>query len=184
MTMTMNNPPPKKKKGRPSLLDLQKRFLQQQQNPHFLNPTSAASARVPATRRANPNPSDDDDDERAKKKHKLLLGINHNNSRKPTLQPFNSAAAGSDSNADDDDPDKISAARRRSNLTKIDPLMEAGSLASGWFNPQPLCFRSQEQMISQDLPHSPHEAFLPEPYEKNVIFIIFLTIKFNFQNYG
>ncbi|KAL6176184.1 hypothetical protein ACLB2K_052819 [Fragaria x ananassa] len=127
MTMTMNNPPPKKKKGRPSLLDLQKRFLQQQQNPHFLNPTSAASARVPATRRANPNPSDDDDDERAKKKHKLLLGINHNNSRKPTLPPFNSAAAGSDSNADDNDPDKISAARRRSNLTSQSVLKATDS---------------------------------------------------------
>ncbi|XP_062028553.1 uncharacterized protein LOC133744464 isoform X1 [Rosa rugosa] len=112
MTIMNNQAPPKKKKGRPSLLDLQKRFLQQQQNPHFLNPSAAAR---PATRRStNPNapppPSDDDDDddERAKKKHKLLLGINHqHHNRKPTLSPFNSGPYGSDSNADDDDPDKI-----------------------------------------------------------------------------
>ncbi|KDP36784.1 hypothetical protein JCGZ_08075 [Jatropha curcas] len=87
----------KKKKGRPSLLDLQKRSLkqqqrqqqqQQQQNPNFKNPNSLNASYLTSHRRStrrNPNldskewvsgGTDDDDDERKEKKHKLLLGLN------------------------------------------------------------------------------------------------------------
>ncbi|QCE16764.1 uncharacterized protein LOC114164185 [Vigna unguiculata] len=86
----------KKKKGRPSLLDLQKRSLkkEQQQNHHHNhrqnNPNSTNShsknTNVAATH-------DDDDDERKEKKHKLLVGLN-SHLQHPTLfpnsQPVNS----------------------------------------------------------------------------------------------
>ncbi|XP_038900278.1 uncharacterized protein LOC120087359 [Benincasa hispida] len=86
----------KKKKGRPSLLDLQKRFLKQQKlqeqhqqplnafdfasNPS--NPSSCrnrnvqpATDRVPSAAAASSAAADDDDDERIEKKHKPLLGL-------------------------------------------------------------------------------------------------------------
>uniref|UniRef100_A0A2P2IRZ2 Uncharacterized protein MANES_05G123900 n=2 Tax=Rhizophora mucronata TaxID=61149 RepID=A0A2P2IRZ2_RHIMU len=84
----------KKKKGRPSLLDLQKRSLKQQQQqqpkqiPNFRNPNSlhTSATRSRRTRSPNSNPGapewigcegdDDEDDERKDKKHKLLLGLN------------------------------------------------------------------------------------------------------------
>ncbi|XP_021827546.1 uncharacterized protein LOC110768167 [Prunus avium] len=117
---TMNQQPIKKKKGRPSLLDLQKRALlqQQQQNPDFLNRHRRQSTR----RNPTPPPSDslagddDDDDERAKKKHKPLLGFSPNSA--PTLLPSNSGSFGSDSNADGEDPQaalKISTVHHGSN---------------------------------------------------------------------
>ncbi|ONI05503.1 hypothetical protein PRUPE_5G010200 [Prunus persica] len=115
---TMNQQPIKKKKGRPSLLDLQKRaLLQQQQNPDFLNRHRRQSTR----RNPTPPPSDslagdDDDDERAKKKHKPLLGFSPNSA--PTLLPSNSGSFGSDSNADGEDPQaalKISTVHHGSN---------------------------------------------------------------------
>ncbi|BFG30605.1 hypothetical protein CerSpe_168790 [Prunus speciosa] len=116
---TMNQQPIKKKKGRPSLLDLQKRALlqQQQQNPDFLNRHRRQSTR----RNPTPPPSDslagdDDDDERAKKKHKPLLGFSPNSA--PTLLPSNSGSFGSDSNADGEDPQaalKISTIHQGSN---------------------------------------------------------------------
>ncbi|XP_061372797.1 uncharacterized protein LOC133315232 [Gastrolobium bilobum] len=78
----------KKKKGRPSLLDLQKRSLkkqqqhhqqqQQQQNPNLINSYPHAV------------PQDDDEDERKEKKHKLLVGLNSHLRHHPTLSPFNS----------------------------------------------------------------------------------------------
>ncbi|TKY75332.1 Bromodomain and PHD finger-containing protein 3 [Spatholobus suberectus] len=90
----------RKKKGRPSLLDLQKRSLkkEQQKQQQQQNPNSHSN---------NVVPHDDDDDERKEKKHKLLVGLN-SHLRHPTLlpnsQPFNS------------DPE--AAVKRR----KIDPL--------------------------------------------------------------
>ncbi|KAJ9186334.1 hypothetical protein P3X46_001917 [Hevea brasiliensis] len=82
----------KKKKGRPSLLDLQKRSLkqqQQQQNPNFKNPNSLIASNTTSHRRStrrrpnldepdwiNGDEDDDDEDERKEKKHKLLLGLN------------------------------------------------------------------------------------------------------------
>ncbi|KAK7351811.1 hypothetical protein VNO77_11522 [Canavalia gladiata] len=83
----------RKKKGRPSLLDLQKRSLkkQQRQNPNLTNSHSNV---------------DDDDDERKEKKHKLLVGLNSHLNH-PTLLPFNSSP----------DADPEAALKRR----KIDP---------------------------------------------------------------
>ncbi|KAM1500470.1 hypothetical protein PS1_023432 [Malus domestica] len=118
---TMNNPPTKKKKGRPSLLDLQKRaLLQQQQQDQCPNPRRLSTRRNPTPLDSSP-PSNsladaDDDDERAKKKHKPLLGFNPNST--PTLSPFNSGAYGSDSNAGGEDPEaalKISTVHHGSN---------------------------------------------------------------------
>ncbi|XP_050212848.1 uncharacterized protein LOC126664488 [Mercurialis annua] len=73
----------RKKKGRPSLLDLQKRSLklqqQQQQIPDFKNPNSLNVSSTVRSNRRIPNSLNDfdDDDERAQKKHKLLLGLNN-----------------------------------------------------------------------------------------------------------
>ncbi|CAF2256713.1 transcription factor GTE4 [Brassica napus] len=99
----------KKKKGRPSLLDLQKRAIKQQQlqqqqhhrNNHddhrsgSKNPNSPNSGT--RSKRRNPNPngvsssdsplSEEDDDERREKKHKLLYGLNsHSNPHSPNPQ--------------------------------------------------------------------------------------------------
>ncbi|KAL0651705.1 hypothetical protein Bca4012_094396 [Brassica carinata] len=97
----------KKKKGRPSLLDLQKRAIkQQQQQQHHRNnhddhrsgsknPNSPNSGT--RSKRRNPNPngvsssdsplSEEDDDERREKKHKLLYGLNsHSNRHSPNPQ--------------------------------------------------------------------------------------------------
>ncbi|CAH8357377.1 unnamed protein product [Eruca vesicaria subsp. sativa] len=107
----------KKKKGRPSLLDLQKRAikqqqLQQQQHHHknndndvrsgSKNPNSPNSGT--RSKRRNPNPngvsssdsplSDEDDDERREKKHKLLYGLNSHSIRHSP----NSQSRGSDPN--------------------------------------------------------------------------------------
>lgn len=94
----------KKKKGRPSLLDLQKRSLkqqQQQQNPNFENPNSLIASHRRSTRRnptlnepdwINGDDDDDDDDERKQKKHKLLLGLNsQQNTNSNHHYPFSSA---------------------------------------------------------------------------------------------
>ncbi|KAF3446905.1 hypothetical protein FNV43_RR12085 [Rhamnella rubrinervis] len=112
----------KKKKGRPSLLDLQMRSLKEQQlqrrtNPNSLNLTSNLGSRS-ARRKPNLDAASpaqdwiagDDDDERKEKKHKLLLGFNSNpNSHYPTLPlnslSFNTVPNGSDSNANGEDPE-------------------------------------------------------------------------------
>lgn len=95
----------RKKKGRPSLLDLQKRSLkkQQQQHQNHSNSTNSHSN--------NKNNvvahHDDDEDERKEKKHKLLVGLNshlHHPTLFPNSPPFNS--------------DPHAALKRR----KIDPL--------------------------------------------------------------
>lgn len=118
----------KKKKGRPSLLDLQKRFLKQQQQEqeelqrHLRKPNP--SQRSSSSRRyhnidaaGSPLPEfiagDDDDDERKEKKHKLLLGFNSNSDCfKPALLANHSVPFGSDSNVDDEDPDLASKRRK------------------------------------------------------------------------
>ncbi|KAJ4879567.1 DNA-binding bromodomain-containing protein [Raphanus sativus] len=114
----------KKKKGRPSLLDLQKRAIKQQQqlqqqhhrnnnnrDDHHRsgskNPNSPNSGT--RSKRGNPNPNgvsssgsplseeDDDEDERREKKHKLLYGLNsHSNRHSPNPQ-----SRGSDLNLDE-----------------------------------------------------------------------------------
>ncbi|KAL1190037.1 Histone acetyltransferase GCN5 [Cardamine amara subsp. amara] len=70
----------KKKKGRPSLLDLQKRALKQQQLLHeqdlrSTNPNSAGRSNL-IRRNSNLDQASDDDDERRDKKHRLLHGLN------------------------------------------------------------------------------------------------------------
>ncbi|KAF3586996.1 hypothetical protein F2Q69_00027167 [Brassica cretica] len=116
----------KKKKGRPSLLDLQKRAIkqqqlqQQQQQQHHRNnhddPRSASqNPNSPnsgtRSKRRNPNPNgvsssdapwikdddEEDDDERQEKKHRLLHGLNsHSHRHSP-----NSQSGGSDLNLDE-----------------------------------------------------------------------------------
>ncbi|KAI3418107.1 Bromo domain-containing protein [Psidium guajava] len=118
----------KKKKGRPSLLDIQKRLLKQQksqasspyQNPNGAhgdpppNPSRRSTGRNPG--RDGPYPSsdwvsagdddDDDDDERAEKKHRLLLGLDSN------LSANSSGLCGSDSNASADNHEAALVTRR------------------------------------------------------------------------
>nr|KYP47790.1 Bromodomain and PHD finger-containing protein 3 [Cajanus cajan] len=75
----------RKKKGRPSLLDLQKRSLRKQQRQ---NPNSQPNTNVD-----HDHDHDDDDDERKEKKHKLLVGLNshlHHPTLLPNFHPFNS----------------------------------------------------------------------------------------------
>ena len=130
----------KKKKGRPSLLELQKRSLKEQQQqhqslqqktPNLINPNSSISSNRRSTRRIpnlegdSPVPDwifggDDDDDERQQKKHKLLLGLNssRNHQHYPIPSGPNSASYGSDSNADGEDPE---ASAKRHKLTTLRP---------------------------------------------------------------
>uniref|UniRef100_A0A0R0K2A6 Bromo domain-containing protein n=1 Tax=Glycine max TaxID=3847 RepID=A0A0R0K2A6_SOYBN len=73
----------RKKKGRPSLLDLQKRSLKKEQQNHHQQRHNST----------NVVPHDDDEDERKEKKHKLLVGLNshlHHPTLLPNSQPFNS----------------------------------------------------------------------------------------------
>ncbi|KAK8623223.1 hypothetical protein V6N13_118111 [Hibiscus sabdariffa] len=116
----------KKKKGRPSLLELQKRSLKQQQQlqhqnqsvpprktPNPVNPNSPLnSARRNPNLDGGPSVSDsiaggDDDDERQQKKHKLLLGLNSsfNHQHYPFPSTPDSASYRSDSDADGEDPE-------------------------------------------------------------------------------
>ncbi|KAL6982600.1 hypothetical protein U1Q18_015988 [Sarracenia purpurea var. burkii] len=120
----------RKKKGRPSLLDLQKRNLkqeeqhQQQQNIFSSNPNFNSLSRRSTRRNPNFNGAstvsdwtsieggndddDDDDDERKEKKVKLVVRLppvnNHFTQPRPSASSLslNSASHGSDSNADGD----------------------------------------------------------------------------------
>lgn len=125
----------KKKKGRPSLLDLQKRALKQQQqedqsqvqrNGKYPDVHDLVSNNNQRTTYRNPNVTslspewtthEEDDDERKEKKLKPLTGFNSNSNRHvqyPTLSAksnslsFSSVLCGSDSNADGDDPELAS----------------------------------------------------------------------------
>ncbi|KAG5030496.1 hypothetical protein JHK85_014478 [Glycine max] len=88
----------RKKKGRPSLLDLQKRSLKKEQQNHHQqrqsnNSNSANSHNNKNKTNKNAVPHDDDEDERKEKKHKLLVGLNshlQNPTLFPNSQPFNS----------------------------------------------------------------------------------------------
>ncbi|KAJ4889563.1 DNA-binding bromodomain-containing protein [Raphanus sativus] len=86
----------KKKKGRPSLLDLQKRAIKQQQlqklhnndhrsappkNPNSLNSGTRSKRRNPNRNRASSGEEEEDDDERREKKHRLLRGFNSHSRR-------------------------------------------------------------------------------------------------------
>ncbi|TYI82021.1 hypothetical protein E1A91_D05G193600v1, partial [Gossypium mustelinum] len=130
----------RKKKGRPSLLELQKRSLKQQrlqepQQPQLLlqnTPNSSINSNRRSTRRhANLNGGspvsgstsggdDDDDDDRLQKKHKPLLGFNSSRTDQhyPIPSALNSASYGSDSNADGDDPD---VSLKRHKFTTVKP---------------------------------------------------------------
>ncbi|KAL4332260.1 hypothetical protein GQ457_07G027670 [Hibiscus cannabinus] len=124
----------RKKKGRPSLIELQKRSLKQQlqeplqKTPNLINPNSSInSTRRSARRHTNLNGGspvsggdDDDDDDRQQKKHKLLLGFNSSRSHQHYSIPLahNSASQGSDSNADGDEPD---ASLKRRKFTTVKP---------------------------------------------------------------
>ncbi|KAH1097251.1 hypothetical protein J1N35_014172 [Gossypium stocksii] len=133
----------KRKKGRPSLLELQKRSLKQRQQqqalqqdpPNVLNTISSTNTSCRSARR-NPNlhggspipdwiaggggDDDDDDDERQQKKHKLLLGLSssRNHHHYPIPSVHNSASCGSDSNADGGDPE---ASLKRRKVTTLSP---------------------------------------------------------------
>ncbi|MED6146666.1 hypothetical protein PIB30_036638 [Stylosanthes scabra] len=112
----------KKKKGRPSLLDLQKRSLKkQQQQQQEQNQRHAVS-------RTNKNGTivDDDDDERKQKKHKLLVGLNPHLNQ----QNHHSTAALSPSNSNSlpsGDPDDAATRKRR----RIDASLQGSDETDG-----------------------------------------------------
>ncbi|RID53715.1 hypothetical protein BRARA_G01092, partial [Brassica rapa] len=97
----------RKKKGRPSLLDLQKRAIKQQQlqkfhddhrsapkNPNSLNSGSRSKRRNPNRNRVSSDDDEDeeDDDERREKKHRLLRGLNtHSRRHSPNSKPGGAA---------------------------------------------------------------------------------------------
>ena len=97
----------RKKKGRPSLLDLQKRAIKQQQlqkfhddhrsapkNPNSLNSGSRSKCRNPNRNRVSSDDDEDeeDDDERREKKHRLLRGLNtHSRRHSPNSKPGGAA---------------------------------------------------------------------------------------------
>lgn len=83
-----------KKKGRPSLLDLQKRSLKQQKQQQDPNSFNLISIPTRRSIRRNPFPDEPEcfsgeDDERKKKKHKLLNGLDPH-PYYPTLSPNSS----------------------------------------------------------------------------------------------
>lgn len=129
----------RKKKGRPSLLDLQKRSLRQQQKqqnhqqdrsttnpyskPNFINPLASAQISYPGrrSRRRRLNADtissaqdsiDEEDDERTEKKVKLVVRLPSGN--RPVSQ--NPLSCGSDSNADGETPE---AARKKRKIDAI-----------------------------------------------------------------
>ncbi|XP_039026497.1 uncharacterized protein LOC120160130 isoform X1 [Hibiscus syriacus] len=134
----------KKKKGRPSLLELQKRSLKQQKlqgrshhqsipqhkTPNLVNPNSPLNSTRRSTRRDHnldggypvPDSTDggDDDDERQQKKHKLLLGLNSSRNQQHYSIPStpDSASCRSDSNADGEDQE---ASLKRHKVATIGP---------------------------------------------------------------
>ncbi|XP_022769389.1 bromodomain-containing protein 9-like [Durio zibethinus] len=170
----------KKKKGRPSLLELQKRSLKQQQqqqqqslqqeNPNLINPNSSFNSNRRSTRRipnlegGSPVPDwvaggDDDDDERQQKKHKLLLGLNSSRNHQHYLIPSapNSASYGSDSNADGED---LEASLKRRKIATLRP----GSDQMG----------EKVLKATDTLPGSPVESgpTTPLPDKKLLVFIL------------
>ncbi|KAF2310232.1 hypothetical protein GH714_007329 [Hevea brasiliensis] len=123
----------KKKKGRPSLLDLQKRSLkQQQQNPNFKSPNSLLNAHNRLSTRRNPNldepdwingDGEDDDDERKEKKHKLLLGLNSQQSNNNGNHHYPISSADSQglnpSYGPDDDNPEVALKRRKISASRL-----------------------------------------------------------------
>ncbi|KAM6560877.1 hypothetical protein CsatA_030116 [Cannabis sativa] len=120
---TMTKVDKKKKKGRPSLIDLQKRFIRQQQqqqreeelqrqieNPHSNPGSSHWTSNIDSPEFIA---ADDDDDERKEKKHKLLLGLNSNS------DCYNLPLK---SNVDDEEDFNVDSKKRRSNLMSDDVL--------------------------------------------------------------
>ncbi|XP_028765095.1 uncharacterized protein LOC114727029 isoform X2 [Neltuma alba] len=123
----------RKKKGRPSLLDLQKRTLKKQQqhqqqqlqlqNPKLINSHSDLNRRptrrnsVLGLRHATEEgiADDDDDDERKEKKHKLLVGLNSHH-HYSALSPVSPEPYGTNWNEDGHDPEDPRK-RRRINVT-------------------------------------------------------------------
>ncbi|CDY31874.1 BnaC07g15240D [Brassica napus] len=100
----------RKKKGRPSLLDLQKRAIKQQQlqklhddhrsapkNPNSLNSGSRSKRRNPNRNRVSSDDDgeEEDDDERREKKHRLLRGLNTHSRRHSPNSKSGGAAHGS-----------------------------------------------------------------------------------------
>ncbi|TYH83374.1 hypothetical protein ES332_D02G128900v1 [Gossypium tomentosum] len=155
----------KRKKGRPSLLELQKRSLKQhqqqqalQQNPlNVLNTISSTNSSRRSARR-NPNlhggspipdwiaggggdddDDDDDDDERQQKKHKLLLGLNssRNHHHYPIPSAHNSASCGSDSNADGGDPEASLKRRKGEKVSKTTHTLHGSPVEFGPTTPLP-----------------------------------------------
>ncbi|KAK8642280.1 hypothetical protein V6N13_011632 [Hibiscus sabdariffa] len=155
----------RKKKGRPSLIELQKRSLKQQlqeplqKTPNLINPNSSInSTRRSARRHTNLNggspvsggDDDDDDDDRQQKKHKLLVGFNSSRSHQhyPIPLAHNSASQGSDSNADGDEPDaslkrrkfttvKLGSDQTEEKLSKVMVTLHGSPVESGPTTPLP-----------------------------------------------
>lgn len=100
----------KKKKGRPSLLDLQKRALDQQRRSNRRNPnpnSNPNSASAGEEEEEDEYFDEDDDDERKQKKVKLVVRLPQSDQQQLHLSSdlirsssVNSASCGSDSNAD------------------------------------------------------------------------------------
>lgn len=114
----------KKKKGRPSLLDLQKRTIKQQQlitDPNFQNPNSPTrnSTPNPNRRSTHRNPSidgnSDDEDDRKDKKHKFLFGLpsHYGHERSPANSlSLNTNLGGAELNADGGDHEACNKRRK------------------------------------------------------------------------
>ncbi|KAL3514873.1 hypothetical protein ACH5RR_027590 [Cinchona calisaya] len=130
----------RKKKGRPSLLDLQKRQQQQQQKTLTPPPPPPNYNSAPSRRSTRRNPSNynspssefinddyDDDDERQQKKVKLVVRLPQSTQQHLQNSPSHNSASASDSDADEvEDHEaspkkrKINAADRRSNDVVLD----------------------------------------------------------------
>ncbi|KAK1406678.1 hypothetical protein QVD17_42197 [Tagetes erecta] len=133
----------KKKKGRPSLLDLQKRALDQQRRSNRRNPNpNPNSASAGEEEEEDEYYDEDDDDERKQKKVKLVVRLPQSDQQQLHLSSdlirsssVNSASCGSDSNADvvNHNPKSGSAAHHQGE--KI--LKAMGTLHGSPFEPGP-----------------------------------------------
>lgn len=110
----------KKKKGRPSFADLQKRN-QSKQDQKPLSLSSSPNSNRRSRRNASPELADDDDDERKEKKVKLVVRLPQSNYQHQNEQHFENLARSTSSFSEDeeDDGENLEAAVKKRKINAV-----------------------------------------------------------------
>lgn len=110
----------KKKKGRPSFADLQKRN-QSKHDQKSLSLSSSPNLNRRSRRNASPELGDDDDDERKEKKVKLVVRLPQSNFRQQNEQHFDNLARSTSSFSEDeeDEGENIEAAVKKRKINAV-----------------------------------------------------------------